>query len=76
MKGFLGLSGYYKRFFKHYGVLAKPLTDLLSKNKWKWNEQATQAFQKLKKVVCSALALAVPEFKSEFHIDIDACSMV
>ncbi|XP_040934679.1 uncharacterized mitochondrial protein AtMg00860-like [Gossypium hirsutum] len=71
LRSFLGLSGYYRRFIRNYGVIAKPLTDLLKRNGWTWSDEATAAFQSLKEALCAASVLSLPDFQLEFTVDTD-----
>ncbi|KAA3477030.1 Retrovirus-related Pol polyprotein from transposon 297 family [Gossypium australe] len=74
LRGFLGLSGYYRQFIRHYVILARPLTDLLKKDiLWNWIEAANSAFNMLKQAIYQALVLSLLYFKEEFCIDIDTC---
>jgi hypothetical protein len=69
VKGFLGLTGYYRKFIKSY---ATPLTDLLKKDAFKWNAEADMAFNKLKQAITSVPVLALPQFSIPFTLEMDA----
>ncbi|KAL0533335.1 hypothetical protein IC582_030151 [Cucumis melo] len=72
LQGFLGLTGYYRRFVRNDENIVAPLTKLLQKNAFKWSDEATAAFETLKKPVISIPVLALPNLALPFVIETDA----
>ncbi|GJZ80150.1 putative reverse transcriptase domain-containing protein [Tanacetum coccineum] len=73
VRQFLGLAGYYQRFIEGFSLIAKPLTKLTQKNKkYEWGKDEEEAFQMLKKKLCSVPILALPEGSKDFVVYFNA----
>jgi hypothetical protein len=74
LRGFLGLTGYYRKFVSKYGLLAKPLTNILRLKQLQWSTEEQVAFDKLNASMTTTPVLALPNFKLQFTVETDACA--
>lgn len=75
LKGFLGLTNFYNKFFERYGDLTKPLLKLTSKlNKFIWTETEENAFKRVKELFKETL-LYHPDINKPFYLQTD-CSKI
>lgn len=58
VKAFCGMVQYYARFIPHLSTVLKPLYELTGKSEAKWSSKCSDAFVKVKEMICSDLVLA------------------
>lgn len=85
LRGFLGLTSYYRKFIKGYADIAKPLTELLRNNSAKKNESSRvkitldqigkATFDKLKDLISEQMELFQPDFNKKFELTTDASNI-
>jgi len=74
VQGYLGFTGYYRKFIKEYATLARPLSRLLTKDVvFEWTTACQSSFEALRQALLSAPVLAQPDFNLPFRLYIDAC---
>jgi hypothetical protein len=72
MRRFLGLARYYRQFIRHYDKICRPLFETLKKCEFYWGPDQLVAFETIKKALCSAPVLVVPNFTKPFILECDA----
>ncbi|KAB2625792.1 hypothetical protein D8674_017452 [Pyrus ussuriensis x Pyrus communis] len=72
LRGFLGLTWYYRKFIPQFGKIIGPLVALTKKDSFKWNDEATREFHTLKEAILSPQVLALPDFSKHLIIENDA----
>ena len=73
LRGFLGLTGYYRRFVKDYAKIAEPLNKLLKKTQaFHWTPECQAAFDQLKQKLQEPPILTLPNETDRFILDTDA----
>ena len=76
VRSFLGLAGYYRKFVEGFSSIARPLTQLLLKDKkFEWTEKCESSFQELKKRLTTAPVLTMPDVTKDFVVYCDASKL-
>ncbi|KAK1677141.1 hypothetical protein QYE76_037989 [Lolium multiflorum] len=77
VRAFLGLAGYYRRFVEGFSSIARPMTQLLKKDKkFEWTDKCEESFQQLKSRLTSAPILIMPDITKPFDVYCDAPRLV
>src|SRR3954467_15149055 len=73
LRSFLGLASYCRRFVQNFSKIAKPMTELLCKDKrYTWSSAFQAAFEELKRRLTTAPILTPPDESQPFQVFCDA----
>jgi len=77
VRSFLGHAGFYRRFIKDFSKIAKPLSNLLNKDKsFHFDNECLNAFETLKERLTSAPIITAPNWNLNFKLMCDASDYV
>lgn len=72
LRGCLGHARYYQKFIHDFGVIAAPLTRLLRRDAFAWDNEIEAAFQALKCALTTGPVFQMPDFDNPFMVECDA----
>lgn len=73
VRGFLGLTGWYRRFVNNFSAETFHITEVLKcKKKFQWTPEAQRAFERVKLILTTAPILSNPDFSKKFFLHCDA----
>ena len=73
VRGFLGLTGWYRVFIIGYAKIASPLTNALKKTiVFTWTKECKESFNNLKIALAKEPVLKLPDFTKLFTVTMDA----
>ena len=73
VRGFLGFGNFCRRFIRGFSEVARPLNELLKKDrKFEWTTECQRAFKDLKTRFTSEPILVMPDQTKPFQIECDA----
>ena len=69
--------GYYRKFIHGYAAITAPMEKLLKKDAtFIWSQECQSIFNTMKAKMASAPILVFPDWNKEFHVHVDASSIV
>jgi len=75
VRSFVGLANFYRKFIKGFSAIAKPLTELTKKDiPFQWGTEQAKAMNELKRALCTAPVLLLPDLTKPFVVHTDASS--
>jgi hypothetical protein len=72
LQQFLGFTNFYQRFIEGYSKVVKPLTKLTGNKPWTWQEEQQEAFNELRKRVCSNPILIILIDNAPYRLEVNA----
>ncbi|KAF9760596.1 Retrovirus-related Pol polyprotein from transposon, partial [Nosema granulosis] len=68
----IGVFNWYRRFISNLSDKLKDITDMLSQERFIWNEEHTKMVKKIKEEIECKVTLKFPDFTKKFILEVDA----